>query len=258
MRTGRGPGAALIRRCVRPLRLTVPPEPRGPARREDLPVAIGPPTRRRPAGFTGPGRDQDERVAVHLSGGTPGRVVPPHDPRTSGGVGPRPARPRRTESRKGHPMHQQPTRPSTADDSRPPWAGHAPFPQARLDSSVPAAPAAHKSLTPPRAPIDVPSAEDTLRIADRSTCRAGRPTTTPPTTTPSIGTTPRRRHPTAQLVSDLPPTHTTLICVALPGLAISGEHGQLTGRGLEGFYRGGRRLLARCQVRVAGREPLLV
>ncbi|MFF7234773.1 glycogen debranching N-terminal domain-containing protein [Streptomyces collinus] len=75
---------------------------------------------------------------------------------------------------------------------------------------------------------------------------------------PSTGTTPRRRHPTAQLVSDLPPTHTTLICVALPGLAISGEHGQLTGRGLEGFYRGGRRLLARCQVRVAGREPLLV
>jgi hypothetical protein len=49
-----------------------------------------------------------------------------------------------------------------------------------------------------------------------------------------------------------------LICVALPGLAISGELGQLTGRGLDGFYRGGRRLLARCQVRVAGREPLAV
>ncbi|WP_333772167.1 glycogen debranching N-terminal domain-containing protein [Streptomyces sp. IBSBF 3136] len=48
------------------------------------------------------------------------------------------------------------------------------------------------------------------------------------------------------------------MCVALPGLAISGDHGQLTGRGLEGFYRGGRRLLARCQVRVVGREPLLV
>ncbi|MEV5844868.1 glycogen debranching N-terminal domain-containing protein [Streptomyces sp. NPDC051985] len=56
----------------------------------------------------------------------------------------------------------------------------------------------------------------------------------------------------------LPPTHTALICVALPGLAISAEHGQLTGRGLEGFYRAGRRLLARCQVRVAGREPLPV
>ncbi|MFD8813251.1 glycogen debranching N-terminal domain-containing protein, partial [Streptomyces sp. NPDC059627] len=56
----------------------------------------------------------------------------------------------------------------------------------------------------------------------------------------------------------LPPTHTVLICVALPSLAISTEHGQLTGQGLEGFYRAGRRLLARCQVRVAGREPLPV
>ncbi|MFI0812233.1 glycogen debranching N-terminal domain-containing protein [Streptomyces echinatus] len=46
--------------------------------------------------------------------------------------------------------------------------------------------------------------------------------------------------------------------MALPGLAVSGELGQLTGRGLDGFYRGGRRLLSRCQVRVAGREPLAV
>ncbi|KUN00786.1 glycogen debranching protein [Streptomyces yokosukanensis] len=56
---------------------------------------------------------------------------------------------------------------------------------------------------------------------------------------------------------ELPPTHAALVCVALPGLAISGE-GQLTGRGLDGFYRGGRRLLSRCQLRVAGREPLPV
>ncbi|MFI7337869.1 glycogen debranching N-terminal domain-containing protein [Streptomyces sp. NPDC050085] len=49
-----------------------------------------------------------------------------------------------------------------------------------------------------------------------------------------------------------------MICVALPGLAISADHGQLTGQGLEGFYRGGRRLLSRCQIRVAGREPLAV
>ncbi|AOR37040.1 glycogen debranching protein [Streptomyces fodineus] len=56
---------------------------------------------------------------------------------------------------------------------------------------------------------------------------------------------------------ELPPTHTALICVALPGLAISGE-GQMSGRGLDGFYHGGRRLLSRCQVRVAGREPLPV
>jgi hypothetical protein len=46
--------------------------------------------------------------------------------------------------------------------------------------------------------------------------------------------------------------------VALPGLAVSTEQGQLNGRGLEGFYRAGRRVLSRCQVRVAGREPLAV
>ncbi|MER5830544.1 glycogen debranching N-terminal domain-containing protein [Streptomyces sp. NPDC002130] len=49
-----------------------------------------------------------------------------------------------------------------------------------------------------------------------------------------------------------------MICVALPGLAISTEEGQLTGRGLEGFYRAGRRVLSRCEIRVAGREPLAV
>ncbi|KQX63519.1 glycogen debranching N-terminal domain-containing protein [Streptomyces sp. Root1310] len=49
-----------------------------------------------------------------------------------------------------------------------------------------------------------------------------------------------------------------MICVALPGLAISTDQGQLTGHGLEGFYRAGRRVLSRCQVRVAGREPLAV
>jgi hypothetical protein len=56
----------------------------------------------------------------------------------------------------------------------------------------------------------------------------------------------------------LPPAHATLICVALPGLAVSTEQGQLTGQGLEGFYRSGRRVLSRCQVRVGGREPLAV
>ncbi|MEU1851020.1 glycogen debranching N-terminal domain-containing protein [Streptomyces sp. NPDC019990] len=49
-----------------------------------------------------------------------------------------------------------------------------------------------------------------------------------------------------------------MICVALPGLAISTEAGQMTGRGLEGFYRAGRRVLSRCEIRVAGREPLAV
>ncbi|WP_234362917.1 glycogen debranching N-terminal domain-containing protein [Streptomyces formicae] len=57
---------------------------------------------------------------------------------------------------------------------------------------------------------------------------------------------------------ELPPAHTALICVALPALAISNDQGQLTGRGLEGFYRAGRRVLSRLHVRVAGREPVAV
>jgi hypothetical protein len=59
--------------------------------------------------------------------------------------------------------------------------------------------------------------------------------------------------PTARRSAVLPPTHSALICVALPGLAISTDQGQLTGRGLDGFYRAGRRVLSRCQIRVAGR-----
>ncbi|HET6857172.1 MAG TPA: glycogen debranching N-terminal domain-containing protein [Streptomyces sp.] len=55
---------------------------------------------------------------------------------------------------------------------------------------------------------------------------------------------------------ELPSVHTLLICADLPGLAISPEHGQLTGQGLEGFYQSGRRLLSRCELRVAGRDPV--
>ncbi|MFF4490190.1 glycogen debranching N-terminal domain-containing protein [Streptomyces sp. NPDC001544] len=73
---------------------------------------------------------------------------------------------------------------------------------------------------------------------------------------PRRDATARAQHPAARRPADLPPTHDALVCVALPGLVISTERGQLTGRGLEGFYRAGRRLLSRCQVRVAGREPL--
>ncbi|MET9803514.1 glycogen debranching N-terminal domain-containing protein [Streptomyces sp. NPDC006368] len=57
---------------------------------------------------------------------------------------------------------------------------------------------------------------------------------------------------------DLPPVHQALICVALPRLAMSADHGQLTGHGLEGVYQSGRRLLSRCLLRVAGREPVTV
>ncbi|MFJ5772627.1 glycogen debranching N-terminal domain-containing protein [Streptomyces sp. NPDC093094] len=49
-----------------------------------------------------------------------------------------------------------------------------------------------------------------------------------------------------------------MICVGLPGLAVSTEQGQLTGQGLEGIYHAGRRVLSRCLVRVAGREPIPV
>lgn len=64
--------------------------------------------------------------------------------------------------------------------------------------------------------------------------------------------------PGPRRITDLPPVHTALICVALPGLAISTDRAQLTGQGLDGFYRAGRRTLSRCQVKVAGREPLPV
>lgn len=78
------------------------------------------------------------------------------------------------------------------------------------------------------------------------------PRESPPGTVPPAQGAPPRRP------AELPPVHTALICVALPGLAISTDEGQLTGRGLEGYYRAGRRVLSRCQVRIAGREPLMV
>ncbi|MEU2339209.1 glycogen debranching N-terminal domain-containing protein [Streptomyces sp. NPDC013172] len=80
----------------------------------------------------------------------------------------------------------------------------------------------------------------------------------PPARAPRPASAPARAAAGPRHATGLPPAHTALICVALPGLAISTDRGQLTGQGLEGFYRAGRRLLARCQVRVAGREPLAV
>ncbi|WP_405678198.1 glycogen debranching protein [Streptomyces sp. NBC_00868] len=58
--------------------------------------------------------------------------------------------------------------------------------------------------------------------------------------------------------SEPPPVHGAVICVAAPCLVISPEHGQLTGRGIDGIYRSGRRLLSRCVLRVGGREPVAV
>ncbi len=54
------------------------------------------------------------------------------------------------------------------------------------------------------------------------------------------------------------PAHATVVCVAAPALAISPEDGQLRARGLDGFYQDGLRALARCEVRLAGAEPLAV
>ncbi|MET3984999.1 glycogen debranching N-terminal domain-containing protein [Streptomyces sp. PvR034] len=57
---------------------------------------------------------------------------------------------------------------------------------------------------------------------------------------------------------ELPPVHGALICVAAPCLVISSEHGQLTGHGIDGIYRSGRRLLSRCVLRIGGRDPVAV
>ncbi|UQA97731.1 glycogen debranching N-terminal domain-containing protein [Streptomyces halobius] len=46
--------------------------------------------------------------------------------------------------------------------------------------------------------------------------------------------------------------------MALPALAVSPASGQLTGQGLDGYYRDGRRILSRCELRAAGDEPLVV
>ncbi|MEU9999990.1 glycogen debranching N-terminal domain-containing protein [Streptomyces sp. NPDC050848] len=69
---------------------------------------------------------------------------------------------------------------------------------------------------------------------------------------PAVGLTP----PASARPGEPPSVHHALLCVALPALAISADHGQLTGHGLEGVYASGRRLLARSVLRVAGREPL--
>ncbi|MEU8762510.1 glycogen debranching N-terminal domain-containing protein [Streptomyces sp. NPDC048659] len=55
---------------------------------------------------------------------------------------------------------------------------------------------------------------------------------------------------------DLPAVHDALVCVALPALSVSPRQAQLTGAGLEGVYLSGRRLLSRCVLRIAGREPV--
>ncbi|WP_019889976.1 glycogen debranching N-terminal domain-containing protein [Streptomyces purpureus] len=81
-----------------------------------------------------------------------------------------------------------------------------------------------------------------------------------PASSPVPPATPGGTHvappPGALRPGELPSVHDALVCVALPGLTVSARDGQLTGQGLHGVYRSGRRLLARCQLRIAGREPL--
>ncbi|WEO94840.1 glycogen debranching N-terminal domain-containing protein [Streptomyces sp. FXJ1.172] len=138
-------------------------------------------------------------------------------------------------------MHQQSTAPSAAE--RPLWDRPEHFPPDGVATW------AQETIGAPL-PFDRRSAlpAGPSAAAPPAPHRARRPTPTP---SPRTATASRA-------APELPPTHAALICVALPGLAISGELGQLAGRGLDGFYRGGRRLLSRCQVRVAGREPLAV
>lgn len=54
------------------------------------------------------------------------------------------------------------------------------------------------------------------------------------------------------------PVHDAVMCVAAPSLAVSAGHGQLLGHDLDGFYQDGRRVLARCELRIAGSAPIPV
>ncbi|MFF5016090.1 glycogen debranching N-terminal domain-containing protein [Streptomyces sp. NPDC001165] len=150
-------------------------------------------------------------------------------------------------------MHQQQTRLSAVDESHPPDVGHTPFPQPAAGNTTPESIGVPRPPSPPGTSPIPPATDGRHRGSAQPTSRPRRPTTAP-----APGASPRTPYPTPRPAPDLPPTHTALICVALPGLAICGEQGQLAGQGLEGFYRGGRRLLSRCQVRIAGREPLAV
>ncbi|MFF3841634.1 glycogen debranching N-terminal domain-containing protein [Streptomyces sp. NPDC001930] len=78
----------------------------------------------------------------------------------------------------------------------------------------------------------------------------------PPGRHPGAGVGTGAAPPRATRPAELPSVHDALLCVALPALAVCAEHGQLTGEGPEGVYAAGRRLLSRCVLRVAGREPV--
>ncbi len=177
-------------------------------------------------------RDPGKPWSVHLSGGTLGRAEPPQHSCPAEAPYRAPSAPSAPRAQKKSPMYP-PTPPSAADDDRR-AAGTSTPPVRGGGGAVPG------STGDPRGPE--PRFPGT-----------GRPSAAPARgTPPSLAPPPSPRPPlapppTARRPAQLPPTHATLICVALPGLAISTEHGQLTGRGLEGFYRAGRRVLSRCR-----------
>lgn len=184
---------------------------------------VGPPLHRYSVGFPVRGRDAGQGRSVHLSGGTPDRAVPPQCPRPHRVPHPAPSalKAHRARSHLPHTLAQPVFGPR--------WR--------------PSARAQERAVRHASGRSTGPAPRNEQRLAPFA--EAGGPTA------PQSSPMPRR-------TVDLPPAHTALICVALPGLAISTERGQLTGQGLEGFYRAGRRMLSRCQVRVAGREPLAV
>ncbi|WP_408647453.1 glycogen debranching N-terminal domain-containing protein [Streptomyces geranii] len=145
-------------------------------------------------------------------------------------------------------MAQEPSFPGKAPESRIPGTG----PDSRLSNTGPE-PRPPGTGSGSRLPGTGPEPRFPGTARPSTPPAGGVAPPPPPSVRPPLAPPPPVRRP-----AQLPPTHTTLICVALPGLAISTDQGQLTGQGLEGFYRGGRRVLARCQVRVAGREPLAV
>lgn len=65
-----------------------------------------------------------------------------------------------------------------------------------------------------------------------------------------------RPSPRVPPARERPSAHRSLLCVAAPAFVISPEDGQLRGAGMEGFYRDNVRVLARCKLLLAGREPL--
>ncbi|GAA2091993.1 glycogen debranching N-terminal domain-containing protein [Streptomyces albiaxialis] len=91
-----------------------------------------------------------------------------------------------------------------------------------------------------------------------SQSRARRRAPSEPVAEPAARPVARPAPPPPRRGIEYQPAHASLICVAAPALVISPDHGQLRGAGLEGFYRSGTRLLSRCQVRLAGQDPVPV